>query len=216
MVVTTRLRGFFGIDIDAQTKTITVNPHLPANWDRAEIRNIRVGAEVIGLTFLQSKGETTVSFTTPPTSGLKLASTQSGTKSLPNQSITIPRPMVAVVPFFRRPSPRDRTRSMRVLNEVYTQRQLSLTLEGPAGAQLEIPLVLSAPAPRLHVDGAELQAQPPDSEAGSPGRFPARACCSRRSSSLAQWLPDVCSAPHDRHRLPRHAPGTRRGRIPEH
>ncbi len=173
MVITPTLRGLFGLDIDAQTKTITVNPHLPANWDRAEIRNIRVGSESVGLTFLQSKGELTVSFAAPPPPGVKLASTQSGTKSLPNQSITIPRPVVAVVPFFRRPSPGDRTQSIRVLNEVYTQRQLSLTLEGPAGAQLDIPLVLSAPAPKLRVDGAELQAQPPDSEMGSPAHFPA-------------------------------------------
>ena len=33
MVITPTLRGLFGIDIDAQTKTITVNPHLPAGWD---------------------------------------------------------------------------------------------------------------------------------------------------------------------------------------
>jgi hypothetical protein len=104
---------------------------------------------------------------------VKLASTPSGARSLPNQSVVIPRPVVAVVPFFRKPSPGDRTRSIRVLNEVYTQRQLALTLEGPAGSQLEMPLVLSAPAPRLHVDGADLQAQPPDSETGSPARFPA-------------------------------------------
>jgi len=168
MVITPTLRGLFGLDIDARTKTITVNPHLPANWDRAEIRNIKVASESVGLTFLQSKGELTVSFTTPPPSGVKLASTQTGTKSLPNQSITIPRPVVAVVPFFRRPSPGDRTRSIRVLKESNAQRQLSLALEGPAGAQLEIPLVLSAPAPRLHVDGAELQTPPPDGEPGSP------------------------------------------------
>jgi glycogen debranching enzyme len=40
MVITPTLRGLFGISIDAQTKTITVNPHLPASWDHAEIHNI--------------------------------------------------------------------------------------------------------------------------------------------------------------------------------
>ena len=35
MVITPTLRGLFGIDIDAQSKTITVNPHLPASWDHA-------------------------------------------------------------------------------------------------------------------------------------------------------------------------------------
>ena len=32
MVITPTLRGLFGISIDAQAKTITVNPHLPASW----------------------------------------------------------------------------------------------------------------------------------------------------------------------------------------
>ena len=39
MVITPTLRGLFGIDIDAQTKTITVNPHLPASWDQGEVMN---------------------------------------------------------------------------------------------------------------------------------------------------------------------------------
>ena len=38
MVITPVLRGLFGISIDAQTKTITVNPRLPAGWDHAEIQ----------------------------------------------------------------------------------------------------------------------------------------------------------------------------------
>ena len=33
MVITPILRGMFGISVDAQTKTITVNPHLPAGWN---------------------------------------------------------------------------------------------------------------------------------------------------------------------------------------
>src|SRR6201998_651281 len=55
MVITPALRGLFGIDIDAQTKTINVDPHLPPNWDHAEISNLRVGAESVGLKFLRSK-----------------------------------------------------------------------------------------------------------------------------------------------------------------
>ena len=35
MVITPILRGVFGISVDAQTKTITVNPQLPAGWERA-------------------------------------------------------------------------------------------------------------------------------------------------------------------------------------
>ncbi len=38
MVITPILRGLFGISIDAQSKTITVNPHLPAGWDACRHR----------------------------------------------------------------------------------------------------------------------------------------------------------------------------------
>ena len=42
MVITPTLRGLFGLDIDAQTMTITVNPHLPAGWTYADIRNLQL------------------------------------------------------------------------------------------------------------------------------------------------------------------------------
>ncbi|HTX75314.1 MAG TPA: hypothetical protein VMD29_03835, partial [Terracidiphilus sp.] len=44
MVITPTLRGLFGISIDAQTKTITVNPHLPADWSGADVRNLPLSA----------------------------------------------------------------------------------------------------------------------------------------------------------------------------
>jgi hypothetical protein len=104
---------------------------------------------------------------------VKLVSAQPGAKTLLSRSLVIPRPPVEVVPFFRRPAPGDRTKSVRVLNETYAGRQLKLTVEGPAGSQLDLPLVLSAPAPRLHADGAELHTQPPAQKAGSPLELPA-------------------------------------------
>jgi glycogen debranching enzyme len=61
MVITPILRGLFGISIDAQTKTITVNPHLPAEWPRAEVRNIQVPGGTLGLSF-NKEGETLIMF----------------------------------------------------------------------------------------------------------------------------------------------------------
>ena len=51
MVITPTLRGLFGIDIDAQTKTITVNPHLPASWDHAEVMNLSLERETTAIYF---------------------------------------------------------------------------------------------------------------------------------------------------------------------
>ena len=42
MVITPTLRGLFGISIDAQRKTITVNPHLPVGWAHAEVLGLQL------------------------------------------------------------------------------------------------------------------------------------------------------------------------------
>ncbi len=49
MVITPTLRGLFGISIDAQSKTITVNPHLPASWNSAEVRDLQLSANKTSL-----------------------------------------------------------------------------------------------------------------------------------------------------------------------
>jgi glycogen debranching enzyme len=51
MVITPILRGLFGIDIDATTKTITVNPHLPASWNSAEVMDLQLPGEKAALYF---------------------------------------------------------------------------------------------------------------------------------------------------------------------
>ena len=57
MVITPILRGMFGISVDAQTKTITVNPQLPAGWDHAAVMNVSVPGGPTSLTF-DRKGAT--------------------------------------------------------------------------------------------------------------------------------------------------------------
>ena len=166
MVITPTLSGLFGISIDAQAKTITVNPHLPASWEHAEIKNLRVGAEIVDLNFAQTKGEIVVSIRTPGQSGIKLLSSLSGAKSLPNGQLSIPRNAVEVGPFFRKPTPGDRTQAVRVLKEEYGPKQLQLTLEGVAGTASEIPLNLNVANLKLRADGADVRAR---EEADLPG-----------------------------------------------
>jgi glycogen debranching enzyme len=160
MVITPILRGLFGLSIDAQAKTITVNPHLPANWDHAEIKNLRVASGTMDLEFDHVRGETLVSMKETAPSGIKLASTQTGTKLLPGGRLSIPRPEVEVGTFFRKPIPGDRTQSMRVVSEEYGPKQLKLTLEGVAGAEADVPLILNIPVPKLNAEGADLPNRP--------------------------------------------------------
>jgi hypothetical protein len=47
MVVSPLLRGLFGLQVEALDRRISMEPHLPADWDRFEIRNVALadGAE---------------------------------------------------------------------------------------------------------------------------------------------------------------------------
>jgi glycogen debranching enzyme len=170
MVITPTLRGLFGIDIDAQTKTITVNPHLPPNWEHAEVRNLRIGSETVDLVFEKSKAGTDVSIKGAPQSGIKVIHAEENPSATTANRIS--GPVAEVIPFFRKPVPGDRTQSTRILAQSYAPHRLILTLEGPAGSHIELPLSLAAPASKLHAEGAVLQAQPHRDNGGKVIEFP--------------------------------------------
>ncbi len=43
MVVSPLLRGLFGLSVDAVKRRITFDPHLPADWSRAALKNVKLG-----------------------------------------------------------------------------------------------------------------------------------------------------------------------------
>ena len=48
------MRGLFGIDVEAENAEVSLTPHLPDEWDRAEVRNIRVASSTLSFAFQQS------------------------------------------------------------------------------------------------------------------------------------------------------------------
>jgi len=154
MVITPTLRGLFGISIDAQSKTITVNPHLPVSWDHAEIRNLRIGSDTANLTFTRNGGTLTASLEAP--AGIRLISAAPGAKQPTAAKVSIPLPAVEVSNLMQHPLPGDRTHAPRVLSEKYEPNRLTLTLEALAGSDIQIPLVENAPKLKLTAQGAEL------------------------------------------------------------
>jgi glycogen debranching enzyme len=154
MVITPTLRGLFGISIDAQSKTITVNPHIPATWDHAEVRNLRIGSDTADLIFTQTHDALTVSLRSA--TGVKLRCEDSLVHSFSNGNLLISRAPVEIGTFVEPPLPGSRTQSFRVLSQQRADRKLTLTLEGPAGSDARLPLVLNAMNLNLHVDGASL------------------------------------------------------------
>jgi hypothetical protein len=53
MVISPILRGMFGLQTDAETKQVTLAPHVPADWTSFAIHNVRVGS--VGLDFQYRK-----------------------------------------------------------------------------------------------------------------------------------------------------------------
>jgi glycogen debranching enzyme len=54
MVVAPILRGMFGLATDAKTATLTLAPHLPADWTFFGLRDIHVGAAIISVQYIKT------------------------------------------------------------------------------------------------------------------------------------------------------------------
>jgi glycogen debranching enzyme len=164
MVITPTLRGLFGISIDAQSKTITVNPHLPANWDRADVQYLPLpGGESDMLHFNVVGNQLRVNLTALGTGGWRLRSDVVGTKSVKvdgRPELNIPLPLLDIDQQLTRfaasisrdeplpdhpPTPGSRTSRLRVLHSEYAERSLTLVVEGLAGSQSELGLVRRGP-----------------------------------------------------------------------
>ena len=155
MVITPTLRGLFGISIDAQAKTITVNPHLPADWEHAEVKNLHVGDKTVDLSFTRTKSELQVAIKSD-TSGVSLR--RAGPDVKPGQAVSIPLRTVEVVPVTQLPLPGERTQGARILREEYGEQMLTLTIEGTAGTEMQVPLTMNSPNLKLRAQGAEIHA----------------------------------------------------------
>jgi hypothetical protein len=163
MVITPTLRGLFGIEIDAQKKTITVNPHLPARWDHAEVMNLQIPGGATSLYFTQKNGILDVYMS--PTAGdiwrlrsdipgasfgsLESSRLPKALKDAPLEGIRIPLSALdvdlslgglnvierveALTPGLL-PTPGAQTSKFRFIHTEYEAHKLVLTAEGLAGS----------------------------------------------------------------------------------
>jgi hypothetical protein len=162
MVITPTLRGLFGIDVDAHRKTITVNPHLPASWDKAEVLNLQLAGEKTSLYF--NRNGNLLEVYTSPTQGdaWRLRSDLPGAtlgpldtatakqlRIAPQEGLRISLPAIEVDEsagkyadaaietlsmMNKPPLPGARTSRFRFLQAEYGDRKLVLTAQGVAGS----------------------------------------------------------------------------------
>jgi hypothetical protein len=155
MVITPTLRGLFGIAIDAQSKTITVNPHLPATWDHAAINHLALPAGDESLTFDRNGSVLEVALTDAHHTGFRVRSDLPGATSAEvgsgNPGLRIPLAPLAISAPFHPPIPGSRTEAPRILHESWESNRATLLVEGPASATATFTLIRRSLLPYLKV-----------------------------------------------------------------
>ena len=170
MVITPSLRGIFGISLDAATNTITVNPHLPAEWSYGSVHNLILGSESLALSFDKADGALKVraislthwpnndpSFENPSTKVIHLRSDDPGTKLITSGNdkgaLVIPLPPVEIVtPSHVLPGPGAETAQFRVLSAEYGPNSLTLEVAGQPERKVNLYLVENESLPKLDLD----------------------------------------------------------------
>ena len=159
MVITPVLRGLFGIDVDGTSQTVRLDPHLPADWDHAEVEHLHVGASVCSLDYRREGSKLVVRVKT--TAGVPIRVTGASKEAQVDgegASVAFELPPVEVAVSHGLPLPGARTAQMKVLSETHAPHSLNLELEAPAGSMIELKIRRNAAKLNIHAEGGILSA----------------------------------------------------------
>jgi glycogen debranching enzyme len=148
MVISPVLRGMFGLEWDTGAHTLTVTPHLPADWNTAEIQRIPFGSTSLDLSFVRQGQELLVKEVGVQTGSIILRSRIGGAK-FENETLHIPLPAVEVAVKQELPKFGSETGQMKILNEEYGPHHLTITLSALASAHQA--LLMRENADGLHI-----------------------------------------------------------------
>jgi glycogen debranching enzyme len=148
MVVSPMLRGLFGLDWDASRRQLRVNPQLPADWDRAKLRNLQIGEVDVVLEIERVGGELRVrALTGTPQTLCLTASPLSGktcaTAPAKIHTITLPLPAVELAIPAQLPEAGEPTRQLKAIDEKRGPLSVTFSFEAEAGTVYNLPLRLN-------------------------------------------------------------------------
>jgi len=153
MVISPVLRGMFGLEWDADHHTLTVTPHLPADWTQATLRQLPFADDHLTMSFVRHGQELTVEASGDAAHNLVLRSRAAGAK-VEHNTLHIPLPAVEVAVTQQLPPFGDETQQLKVLGEEQSAHQLTLTLAAQGSSHQT--LKLRENAPNLHVRGQDV------------------------------------------------------------
>ena len=152
MVITPMVRGLFGLDWNAGTKTLRVTPHLPAEWDHAAVSHIAVGDQMVDVDFGRSGEKLLVRAHSEKASVLCLTGGDLSEKSCDAKpstvhNVTLALPAVELGLSAKVPLQGAVTSAMKVLNEETSDSSATFVLSAPGQTVVDLPVRLH----RLHV-----------------------------------------------------------------
>jgi glycogen debranching enzyme len=156
MIISPVVRGLFGLSWNEPSHTLSVTPHLPAEWQGATVHNVPFGNQSLDLNFQRSSSELVVEAVHSPT-GLVLASQTPGARVQANM-LHIPLPAVEVAMKSELPEFGAETRQLKVLDQKATAHSSTLTLSGFGGKTYELLLRENVANLNVHAEGATLGA----------------------------------------------------------
>jgi glycogen debranching enzyme len=157
MVLTPALRGLFGLQLDAAAKTVTLDPHLPADWPKAELNQLHVGDSVCSLTYTRDGADLKIHITTLSGAPVQLRSDAKDSR-VSGETLTLPLPPVEIAIPHGIPPLGSRTTQMKVLAQSGDARSMTLELEGEAATTAELGVRMNRPNLKLVAAGATLGA----------------------------------------------------------
>jgi hypothetical protein len=150
MVLTPAIRGLFGITADALHNSISVDPHLPAEWDQATLRHVPVGENLVDIAFKRDGAFLVVRATSGE---VKLFGARDGELRLPLSSVEIGIP-------HELPLPGSSTAQLKVLSQNTDAHSLTLELEGQGGSAYDLPMRVNGVRLAVRASGATVYQAP--------------------------------------------------------
>jgi glycogen debranching enzyme len=157
MVITPALRGMFGVDVDGLSGAVRLDPHLPADWDKAELQRLHVGQSVCSLEYQRQGLSLIVKAVAISGPAVRLeTAVKDARTAVDGSSIAFALPSIEVEVPHGLPLPGERTSQMKVLAETAGPHSLKLELEADAGSVVELKVRRNATRLDVHAEGAEL------------------------------------------------------------
>lgn len=156
MVIIPALRGLFGIDVDALGHVVTVDPHLPAEWDHAAVRGLHVGETVCDLEYARVGNSMRVRLIEKAGARVALRAAGNAARS-GGDVITLSLPDVEVGVPHGLPLPGSRTAGLKVIRQTADAHSLQLQLEAAGGTVVRLPLRKNNAKVSVKVEGGKIE-----------------------------------------------------------